>query len=76
MNYHIDILLEGLPQGYILCHLILCYHRRSGKYFMHLVVFCLIESTMNLQEFIDMTGEGEGEVMDYKTFIRSFTSVN
>lgn len=43
---------------------------------MHLVVFCLIESTMNLQEFIDMTGEGEGEVMDYKTFIRSFTSID
>ena len=29
---------------------------------------------MNLQEFIDMTGEGEGEVLDYKTFIKSFTS--
>lgn len=34
-----------------------------------------IESTMNLQEFIDMSqGEGEGQVMDYKTFIKSFTS--
>ncbi|XP_027058290.1 protein N-terminal glutamine amidohydrolase [Pocillopora verrucosa] len=33
------------------------------------------ESTMNLQEFIDMSqGEGEGQVMDYKTFIKSFTS--
>ena len=30
---------------------------------------------MNLQEFIDMTaGEGEGQVMDYKSFIRNYTS--
>lgn len=37
--------------------------------------FYFIESTMNLQEFIDMSqGEGEGQVMDYKTFIKSFTS--
>lgn len=33
------------------------------------------ESTMNLQEFIDMTAaEGEGQVMDYKSFIRNYTS--
>ena len=31
---------------------------------------------MNLQEFIDMTNEGEGQVMDYKTFIKSFSSTN
>ena len=32
---------------------------------------------MNLQEFIDMSQlEGEGEVMDYKTFIKSFTSAD
>lgn len=31
---------------------------------------------MNLQEFIDMTDEGEGQVMDYKTFIKSFSSVD
>ena len=29
---------------------------------------------MNLQEFIDMAAEGEGQVMDYKTFIKSFSS--
>lgn len=30
---------------------------------------------MNLQEFIDMTtGEGEGQVMDYKSFIKNFAS--
>ncbi|XP_073240823.1 protein N-terminal glutamine amidohydrolase-like isoform X2 [Porites lutea] len=34
------------------------------------------ESTMNLQEFIDMTDEGEGQVMDYKTFIKSFSSAD
>lgn len=31
---------------------------------------------MNLQEFIDMTDEGEGQVMDYKTFIKSFSSAD
>ena len=31
---------------------------------------------MNLQEFIDMTDEGEGQVMDYKTFIKSFSSTD
>jgi len=36
-----------------------------------------IDNTMNLQEFIDMTNEeGEGQVMDYKTFIKSFSSTN
>lgn len=35
------------------------------------------DNTMNLQEFIDMTNEeGEGQVMDYKTFIKSFSSTN
>lgn len=33
------------------------------------------ESTMNLEEFIDMTEEGEGEVMDYKAFVRNFAAV-
>ena len=31
---------------------------------------------MNLQEFIDMTDEGEGQVMDYKAFIKSFSSAD
>ena len=31
---------------------------------------------MNLQEFIDMADEGEGQVMDYKTFIKNFTSTD
>lgn len=31
---------------------------------------------MNLQDFIDMTDEGEGQVMDYKTFIKSFSSAD
>ena len=31
---------------------------------------------MNLQEFIDMTDEGEGQVIDYKTFIKSFSSAD
>ena len=31
---------------------------------------------MNLQEFIDVTDEGEGQVMDYKTFIKSFSSAD
>lgn len=30
---------------------------------------------MNLEEFIDMTEEGEGEVMDYKAFVRNFAAV-
>ena len=30
---------------------------------------------MNLEEFIDMTEEGEGEVMDYKSFVRNFSPV-
>lgn len=45
---------------------------------LNIIVFELFhfaESTMNLQEFIDMTaGEGEGQVMDYKSFIRNYTS--
>lgn len=31
---------------------------------------------MNLQDFIDLTDEGEGQVMDYKTFIKSFSSAD
>lgn len=31
---------------------------------------------MNLQDFIDMTDEGEGQVMDYKIFIKSFSSAD
>lgn len=31
---------------------------------------------MNLQDFIDMTDEGEGQVMDYKTFVKSFSSAD
>lgn len=31
---------------------------------------------MNLQDFIDMTDEGQGQVMDYKTFIKSFSSAD
>ena len=30
---------------------------------------------MNLEEFIDMSEEGEGEVMDFKSFVKSFASV-
>lgn len=38
-------------------------------------LFHFSESAMNLQEFIDMTtGEGEGQVMDYKSFIKNFAS--
>ena len=44
---------------------------------MNFYMFIFIDNTMNLQEFIDMTNEeGEGQVMDYKTFIKSFSSTN
>lgn len=30
---------------------------------------------MNFEEFIDMLEEGEGEVMDFKLFVKSFVFV-
>ena len=39
-------------------------------------MFSFADNTMNLDDFIDMSpDEGEGEVMDFKTFVKAFSGI-